>query len=83
MKMMRMYHVYLLIGIFSLQFMLVSCKKDKDEDEEIPVVPTTVTDIEGNVYKIVTIGTQTWMAENLKSGKLKDGSVILNLEEFG
>jgi len=40
-------------------------------------------DIDGNEYDTVNIGTQQWIAENLRVTKYADGSAILNLTTNG
>jgi uncharacterized protein (TIGR02145 family) len=41
----------------------------------------TVTDIDGNIYHSVTIGSQVWMIENLKTTRFRDGSNITNITD--
>ncbi len=56
-----------------------ACKKDEENGNGGP----TIADFEGNEYRIVTIGSQTWMAENLRATRYNDGALIPHFSDAG
>jgi uncharacterized protein (TIGR02145 family) len=67
-----------LFSVFAIGLFISFCgNKSTDNDNEIG----TVTDIDGNVYHTVTIGSQEWMAENLKVTHYRNGDTIPNVTD--
>ena len=58
-------HLFLFISFV----LICGCKKEEQVNDRI-------TDIDGNVYNTVTIGTQVWMKENLKVTRFSNGDPI-------
>ena len=54
------------------------CKSGSEKEKSAE----QVIDIEGNSYAVIHIGQQAWMAENLKTSTLSDGTQIPRVEEY-
>jgi uncharacterized protein (TIGR02145 family) len=63
-----------LIGISFFIFISFLCSCEKKDSN-------SVSDIDGNIYNTVKIGTQVWMVENLKVTKYRNGDPITKLNE--
>jgi uncharacterized protein (TIGR02145 family) len=71
------------IVLYGILFSISGCIKDADDRPKTgPIIFNqaitygNLTDQDGNTYKTVIIGTQTWMAENLRTTRFNDGTSI-------
>lgn len=76
--------IYPLLIMGVLLLFASSCSKNNDKDDSgsgssTEVTFGSMTDQDNNTFKTVTIGTQTWMAENLKVTHYNDGTAIPNI----
>jgi uncharacterized protein (TIGR02145 family) len=76
-------HLYLPYAFTICMLLLIGGCKKKQTTPDCPVTepavvadPTSVTDIDGNVYPVLKICGKLWMVENLRTGRYNDGSSI-------
>ncbi len=76
------------LSIFFAFLVIISCDTDVNSNGgksgikfNSSLTYGTMTDQDGNTYKTIQIGDQTWMAENLRTTKYNDGTAIPNVTD--
>jgi hypothetical protein len=70
----------MIITFILFALLLSGCKKN-DPNATFENVITSVKDTDGNLYNTIVIGTQVWMAENLKTTHYRNGAAINNVRD--
>ena len=73
-----MKHIITIISL-SVIFLFSCGKKGQNNQNNTNQNNTSVTDVDGNIYPTVTIGSQTWMAKNLEVTHYRNGDIIPNI----
>jgi uncharacterized protein (TIGR02145 family) len=62
------------LGMMSFILLTTNCRRSTITP--VDPAPTSVTDIDGNVYGVVKIGNHYWSTENLRTSHYNDGTAI-------
>ncbi|WP_375579477.1 FISUMP domain-containing protein [Marivirga tractuosa] len=63
---------------FAKAFATNSAGTGYSEELTFKTIPKLITDIDGNTYNIIMIGSQAWMQENLKVTRFRNGDDIID-----